>query len=138
MNPGTAVIVNLLGGIALLLWGVRMVRTGITRAWGERLQLFLQHRLGSRLSAFLAGAGATMVLGSGTATGLIVANIAAAGGLPVALGLAVLLGADVGSAVATTIFASGTSLATSLSPLLVFVGYMVFSFSRAAARLIRC
>ena len=36
MNPGTAVIVNLLGGIALLLWGVRMVRTGVMRAYGDR------------------------------------------------------------------------------------------------------
>ena len=36
MNPGTAVIVNLLGGVALLLWGVRMVRTGVTRAYGDR------------------------------------------------------------------------------------------------------
>ncbi len=130
MNPGTAIIVNLLGGVALLLWGVRMVRTGVTRGWGEQLKLFLQHRLSSRISAFFAGAAATTVLGSGTATGLIVSNIAAAGGLPLMLGIAVLLGADVGSAVATTLFASGASAVKSLSPLLVFAGYMVFSFTR--------
>ncbi|MFO1034804.1 MAG: hypothetical protein U1E15_12280 [Hyphomicrobiales bacterium] len=42
-----------------------------------------------------------------------------------------LLGADVGSAVATTVFASGASSITkSISPLLVFLGYVVFSFSR--------
>lgn len=130
MNPGTLVIVNLLGGVALLLWGVRMVRTGITRAWGDKLQQFLAHRLGNRLSAFFAGSAATMVLGSGTATSLIVSNIAAAGGLPVVLGLSVLLGADVGSAVTTTVFASGSSLLKQLAPLLVFAGYAVFSVSR--------
>ena len=130
MNPGTTIIVNLLGGVALLLWGVRMVRTGVTRGWGEQLKLFLQHRLGSRISAFLAGAAATTILGSGTATGLIVTNIAAAGGLSLAVGIAVLLGADVGSALATTIFASGISFAKQAAPLLVFVGYAVFSFSR--------
>lgn len=130
MNPGTTIIINLLGGVSLLLWGVRMVRTGVTRGWGEQLRLFLEHRLTSRFSAFAAGAAATTVLGSGTATGLIVSNIAAAGGLPLALGIAVLLGADVGSAIATTAFASGASVAKSLSPLLVFVGYLVFSFSR--------
>ncbi len=130
MNPGTTIIVNLLGGVALLLWGVRMVRTGVTRGWGEQLKLFLQHRLGSRISAFLAGAAATTVLGSGTATGLIVTNIAAAGGLSLAVGIAVLLGADVGSALATTIFASGISFAKQAAPLLVFIGYAVFSFSR--------
>ena len=54
MNPGTAVIVNLLGGIALLLWGVRMVRTGVMRAWGDRLRNFIEHRVGNRVSAFTA------------------------------------------------------------------------------------
>lgn len=130
MNPGTTIIINLLGGVALLLWGVRMVRTGVTRGWGEQLRLFLEHRLNNRLSAFAAGVAATAVLGSGTATGLIVSNIAAAGGLPLVLGIAVLLGADVGSAIATTVFASGASVAKSLSPLLVFAGYVVFSFTR--------
>ncbi len=130
MNPGTLVIMNLLGGVALLLWGVRMVRTGITRAWGDKLKQFLAHRLGNRLSAFFAGAAATLVLGSGTATSLIVSNIAAAGGLPIALGLAVLLGADVGSAITTTIFASSTSVLKQVAPLLVFAGYVVFSFSQ--------
>ncbi|MGH6906563.1 MAG: Na/Pi cotransporter family protein, partial [Aestuariivirga sp.] len=79
MNPGTLVIVNLLGGVALLLWGVRMVRTGVMRAWGVRLKSFIQHRLQSRFSAFLAGGIATAILGSGTATTLIVAGIAAFG-----------------------------------------------------------
>ena len=68
MNPGTAVIVNLLGGVALLLWGVRMVRTGVMRAWGEKLRYFIEHRLGSRISAFAGGVAATLVVGSGTAT----------------------------------------------------------------------
>ena len=82
MNPGTLVILNLLGGIALLLWGVRMVRTGVMRVWGEQLKYFIQHRLGSRLTAFAAGTFATLIVGSGTATALIVTNIAATGSLP--------------------------------------------------------
>ena len=129
MNPGTLVIVNLLGGVALLLWGVRMVRTGVMRAWGDRLKLFVEHRLSSRLSAFAAGAAATAILGSGTAMALIVANIAASGAIGTALGLAVLLGADVGSAVVSAIFASGSSLALWASPILLFAGYVTFSAS---------
>ncbi len=127
MNPGTAVIVNLLGGVALLLWGVRMVRTGIMRAWGDRLKRFIEHRLGGRLQAFAAGGAATAILGSGTAMTLIVAGIAASGAIGTALGLAVLLGADVGSAVVSSIFASGSFLALWASPILLFVGYLIFS-----------
>ncbi len=130
MNPGTLVIINLLGGVALLLWGVRMVRTGVLRAWGDRLKLFIEQRLSNRVSAFLAGATATAILGSGTATTLIVAGIAASGAIGTALGLAVLLGADVGSAIVSAIFASGSSFALWASPILIFVGYVTFSASR--------
>jgi phosphate:Na+ symporter len=129
LNPGTLVIVNLLGGIALLLWGVRMVRTGVMRAWGDRLKSFIEHRLGNRVSAFLAGGVATAILGSGTATTLIMAGIAAAGAIGTSLGLAVLLGADVGSALVSAVFTSGSSLALWASPILLFVGYVTFSVS---------
>ena len=130
MNDGTLVIVNLLGGIALLLWGVRMVRTGVLRAWGDKLKHFIEIRLNSKASAFLAGASATAILGSGTATTLIVAGIAASGAIGTALGLAVLLGADVGSAIVSSLFASGSSLALRASPVLIFAGYVTFSVSR--------
>ena len=129
MNPGTAVIVNLLGGVALLLWGVRMVRTGVMRAYGDRLRNFIEHRVGNRLSAFTAGGVATAILGSGTAMTLIVAGLAAAGAIGTALGLAVLLGADVGSAIVSAVFASGSSWALWASPLLIFAGYVVHSWS---------
>ena len=90
MNPGTAVIVNLLGGVALLLWGVRMVRTGVTRAYGDRLKNFIEHRVGNRVSAFMAGGVATAILGSGTAMALIVVGLAAAGAINTALGLSLI------------------------------------------------
>ena len=130
MNPGTFVIINLLGGVALLLWGVRMVRTGVLRAWGDRLKQFIEVRLGNRGSAFISGAMATAILGSGTATTLIVAGIAASGAIGTALGLAVLLGADVGSAIVSALFASGSSFALWASPILIFAGYVTFSVSR--------
>ena len=75
MNPGTAVIVNLLGGIAAPPLGVSMVCTGVMRAWGDRLRNFIEHRVGNRVSALLAGGVATAILGSGTAMTLIVAGL---------------------------------------------------------------
>lgn len=130
MNPGTLVILNLLGGIALLLWGVRMVRTGVMRVWGEQLKYFIQHRLSSRVAAFGAGTFATLIVGSGTATSLIVTNIAATGSLPLALGISVLLGADVGSSLVSGLVASGSNLALWTAPAFLFGGYMLFSWAR--------
>ena len=129
MTAGTAVIVELLGGVAMLLWGVRMVRTGIMRGWGDRLKHFIQQRLSGNLSAFLAGGIATATLGSATAMALIVAGLAASGAIGTAMGLAVLLGADVGSALVSAVFASSSSYALWISPLLLFAGYVTFSAS---------
>ncbi|HEY4995489.1 MAG TPA: Na/Pi cotransporter family protein, partial [Aestuariivirga sp.] len=130
MNTSTLVILNLVGGVALLLWGVRMVRTGILRVWEEQLKYFIEYRLGNRFSALIAGLLATLVLGSGTATSLIVTNIASTGTLPASLGLSVLLGADVGSSVISALVASGSSIALWTSPAFLFVGYLVFQSSQ--------
>ena len=129
MNPSTLVILNLLGGVALLLWGVRMVRTGILRVWEEQLKYFIEYRLGNRFSALAAGLAATLVLGSGTATALIVTNIASTGALPAGLGLSVLLGADAGSSLIAALVASGSNIALWTSPAFLFIGYIVFQSS---------
>ncbi|WP_104668331.1 Na/Pi cotransporter family protein [Ensifer adhaerens] len=129
MNSGTLVILELLGGVALLLWGVRMVRTGVMRGWGDRLQRFVEERLSNRLTAFGGGVLATAVLGSATAMALIVAGLAGAGAISAQTGLAVLLGADIGSALVSGLFASGSSLAGVLSPLFLLTGYVAFSVS---------
>lgn len=129
MTAGTIVIIELLGGVAMLLWGVRMVRTGIMRGWGDRLKHFIQQRLGNSASAFLAGSMATAALGSATAMALIVSGLAASGAIGTSIGLAVLLGADVGSALVSAVFASSSSYALWVSPLLLFAGYVTFTAS---------
>lgn len=127
MTPGTMVIVNLLGGVALLLWGVRMVRTGVLRAWGDALKRFIEHNLSNRLAAFASGAVATLMLQSGTATALIITGLASSGVIGAATGIAVLLGADLGSAVVSGIFAIAGPLVTGLSSVLLFAGFVLFS-----------
>ena len=129
MTPGTMVIVNLLGGVALLLWGVRMVRTGVLRAWGEALKRFIENHLHNRTAAFASGAVATLMLQSGTATALIITGLASSGVIGAATGIAVLLGADLGSAVVSGIFAIAGPLVTPLSSILLFAGFVVFSVS---------
>jgi len=66
----TLTLVDLSGAIALLIWGVHMVQTGITRAFGPQLRRMLSYALGTRFKAFLAGLGVTSILQSSTATGL--------------------------------------------------------------------
>jgi phosphate:Na+ symporter len=129
MTPGTMVIVNLLGGVALLLWGVRMVRTGVLRAWGDALKRFIENHLSNRTTAFASGAVTTLMLQSGTATALIITGLANSGVIGATTGIAVLLGADLGSAVVSGVFAIAGPLVAPLSSVLLFAGFVVFSVS---------
>ena len=60
----TLTLVDLGGAIALLIWGVHMVQTGITRAFGPQLRRLLSYAVGNRVKAFLAGVGVTSILQS--------------------------------------------------------------------------
>ncbi|MGV0758894.1 Na/Pi cotransporter family protein [Tistrella mobilis] len=119
----TATLIDFAGFVALLLWGTHMVQTGVQRAAGARLKLWLGHALRGRLSAFAAGIGVTALLQSSTATGLMVTGFAATGLLALVPALAVMLGANVGTTLIVQLLAFDVQLA---APLLVLIGVVVF------------
>jgi phosphate:Na+ symporter len=101
---GTQIIISLVGSVALLLWGVRMVRTGMTRSFGSGLRRLLGEYGDSRLGALGAGLVTTTILQSSTATALLLASFAARGLIELPIALAAMLGADIGTSVAAQIF----------------------------------
>jgi phosphate:Na+ symporter len=122
----TLTLVDLGGAIALLIWGVHMVQTGITRAFGPQLRRMLSYALGNRFKAFLAGVGVTSILQSSTATGLMVTAFAAGGLVDLVPALAVMLGANVGTTLIVQVLSFDVSR---VSFLLILIG--VFMFRRS-------
>ena len=120
-------LMDLAGAIALLIWGVHMVQTGIMRAFGPQLRRVLSYALGNRFKAFLAGLGATTVLQSSTATGLMVTAFAAGGLVDLVPALAVMLGANIGTTLIVQVLSFDVS---KVSFLLILIG--VFMFRRSA------
>ena len=119
----TLTLIDLAGAVALLMWGVHMVQTGINRAFGPQLRRALSYALGNRLKAFGAGLGVTAILQSSTATGLMVTSFAAGGLVDLVPALAVMLGANVG----TTLIVQALSFnVSSVSFLLVLLGVLMF------------
>lgn len=76
---GLLPLLDFAGYVALLLWGVHMVQTGVQRAFGAALSIALGRALGTRLRAFASGLGITAALQSSTATGLMITGFAAGG-----------------------------------------------------------
>ncbi|MBL8709291.1 MAG: Na/Pi cotransporter family protein [Rhodospirillaceae bacterium] len=117
-------LLNLFGAAALLLWGLRMVRTGVLRAYGAQLRQNLSHATNNRFSAFLSGLGITCLLQSSSATALLSASFASRKLVTTAGALAVMLGADLG----TSLVAQAYSFKVGwISPLLIIVGWIMFN-----------
>jgi phosphate:Na+ symporter len=125
---GTELFATFLGSVALLLWGVRMVRTGMTRAFGAALRKAIGTYARTRIGAFFAGVGITGILQSSTATTMLLASFAARGLIALPLALAVVLGADVGSAVVAQVFSLDVKW---LWTVLVALGVLVFMSTEA-------
>ena len=89
---------ELAAGVALLLWSVRLIRTGVERAFMSGLKRHLKSIAGHRVSAAAGGGLAAMVMQSSTAVALIGAGFAVSGLLAPHSAFALLLGADLGSA----------------------------------------
>jgi phosphate:Na+ symporter len=122
--PATEILIQLLGAVALLLWGTRMVRTGILRVFGADLRHLLRVSLRNRFAAFLAGIGVTCVLQSSTATGLLMAAFAGRGVVETAPALAVMLGADFGSTLVAQVLSFNLHW---LAPVLILAGVITHS-----------
>lgn len=119
---GTELLILIAGSAALLLWGARMMRTGMTRAYGAQIRQLLSARAGNRALGLLAGIFSASVLQSSTAVALLTASFASAGVLAVKDGLIIMLGADLGSALVALVLALDIR---SIWPVLMFVGYVL-------------
>jgi phosphate:Na+ symporter len=124
----TNVILQLVGSVALLLWAVRMVRTGMSRAFGALLRRALASGTKNRFRAFGMGLGVTALLQSSTATGLIVSSFAGRGLIVGSMALAMMLGADVGSTLVAQFFSLEHDW---IAPVAIALGVFTFLGSKA-------
>jgi phosphate:Na+ symporter len=124
-------LVDLAGSVALLLWGIHMVQTGIQRAFGAKLRSFLGGALRNRFKAFLGGMGVTAILQSSTATGLMVTGFAAGGLVDLVPALAVMLGANVGTTLIVQVLSFNVA---EVAPALILIGVLMFRRASAGPR----
>src|SRR6201991_3205163 len=126
-SMGSLVLLDLMGGVALLLWGLHMVRSGIMRAFGAELCHLLSTTLRNRFMALLAGIGVTTLLQSSTATALMITSFAARGLVALVPALAIMLGANIGTPLIVQVLSFNVS---AVSPVLFLVGLGAFKLGK--------
>ncbi len=112
-------LVNLAGSVMLLLWSVHMVRNAVERINGGALKRAVRRATHSRINAAGIGAVVAALLQSSTAVAVLVAGFAASGMIATSQGLALVLGADVGSAIVVFMLSLDLSW---LTPVLLLAG----------------
>ncbi len=125
---GVETVLNVVGSVTLLLWGVRMVRTGLTRAFGAALRRAIAACSRNRFTAFLGGIAITGLLQSSTATSLLVSSFAGRGLIPLSIAFAIMLGADIGTTIAAQVLSFDLGW---ISPLLIGAGVITFLSSES-------
>jgi phosphate:Na+ symporter len=123
---GTLILLELAGYVGLLLWGTHMVTSGVQRGFGAELRVWLEQNLQQRWRAFLVGVGVTTALQSSTATGLIATSFTVTGLIGLGSGLAVMLGANVGTTLITQILSIDIG---PIAPPLILAGVLTFRWS---------
>jgi len=123
-------LLHLLSSVALLIWGVHIVRTGIMRVYGSQLRRLLGQGMTSAPLAFAAGIGVTALVQSSNATALLVISFIGQELMTLPTALAVMLGADVGTALMARVLTLDLSW---MSPVLILVGVSLF-LSRRQSR----
>jgi phosphate:Na+ symporter len=122
----TFVLIELSGYVGLLLWGTHMVTSGVQRGFGAQLRRWLGRNLKSRGRSFWVGVGMTALLQSSTATGLMTTSFVAAGFIGLSAGLAVMLGANVGTTLITQVLSFNIG---PVAPPLILAGVVMFRSS---------
>ena len=121
--PEMLTLLHLLSSIALLVWGTHIVRTGIMRVYGSHLRRVLGRSMNHSTLAFGAGVGVTALVQSSNATALLAISFVAQGLMALPSALAVMLGADVGTALMARVLTLDLSW---LSPLFTLTGVCLF------------
>ena len=92
-------ILTLFGGLAMFLYGMRLMGDGLKESSSGQLKVLMEHVTNNPLKAFLLGAAVTALIQSSTATIVITSGLAAAGILTLHQSLGIIVGANVGTTI---------------------------------------
>ncbi|MHC4660640.1 MAG: Na/Pi cotransporter family protein [Planctomycetota bacterium] len=98
-------IINLLGGLALFLFGMEFGGKNLQRVFGKGLRRIISKVAGNRLAGVGVGTATTLITNSSSATSVLCVSLASARMMNLAEAVAIMLGASIGTALVAEIIA---------------------------------
>ncbi len=125
-----SLIVNVLGGLALFIFGMKLMSDGLEQVAGNRMKSILQFFARNRFVAVGAGTAVTAVIQSSSATSVMVIGFVNAGLLNLVQAIGIVLGADIGTTVTAQIISMNLSM-LALPAIIIGTGMVVFGGKKA-------
>ena len=116
---------SLLGGLALFLYGMQMMSSGLEAAAGSRMKQILERLTANRFLGVLVGAAITAVIQSSSATTVMVVGFVNAGMMTLNQAVWIIMGANIGTTITGMLIALDVG---ALAPLFAFVGVVLMVF----------
>lgn len=133
-------LLEMIGGLALFLYGMEVMGSGLSKASGGRLEQILEKLTSNKMKAVLLGAGVTAVIQSSSATTVMVVGFVNSGIMKLSQAVGIIMGANIGTTATSWILSlsgiEGDSFfvrllkPTSFSPLFAIVGIAFVMFSK--------
>ncbi|MDE5781949.1 MAG: Na/Pi cotransporter family protein [Lachnospiraceae bacterium] len=134
-------VLNMIGGLALFLYGMNAMGDGLAKTAGSRLEKILEKLTSSPIRGVLLGIGVTAVIQSSSATTVMVVGFVNSGIMKLTQAVGIIMGANVGTTVTSWLLSltgiEGGNLfvqmlkPTSFSPVLAIIGVIFILFSKS-------
>ena len=118
-------LLSLLGGLALFLYGMQMMSSGLEAAAGSKMKLILERLTANRFLGVLVGAGLTAVIQSSSATTVMVVGFVNSGMMTLNQAVWIIMGANIGTTITGQLIALDVG---ALAPLFAFIGVAMVVF----------
>lgn len=116
---------NLLGGLALFLYGMHMMSVGLETAAGDRMKTILEKLTSNRILGVCVGAGITAVIQSSSATTVMVVGFVNSGLMSLNQAVWIIMGANIGTTITGQLIALDASR---IAPLVAIIGVVMATF----------
>ena len=123
-------VLSLLGGLALFLYGMQMMSSGLESAAGNRMKRILERLTANRFLGVAVGAGITAVIQSSSATTVMVVGFVNSGMMTLQQAVWIIMGANIGTTITGQLIALDVG---AMAPLFAFVGVTMVVFLKRAA-----
>lgn len=119
--------IELLGGLALFLYGMEMMSSGLELVAGDRLRVVIEKMTSSFFKAILVGTFVTAIIQSSSATTVMVVGFVNAGLMTIYQAVGIIMGANIGTTITGQLVALNIS---TIAPIIAFVGFLLNTFSK--------